>query len=54
MGNGDVTQRLTPSSFADPGDRAVLGVGLRSLAHCDYGFESCLVPSRLSLVSVVR
>jgi hypothetical protein len=53
MGNGDVTKKLTTSSFADPGDRAVLGVGLRSLAHWDYGFESCRVPGRLSLVSVV-
>jgi hypothetical protein len=39
--------------WADPDGRAVLDVGLRSLAFRDYGFESRRGHGRLSLVSVV-
>ena len=48
-------QRVLATSMsvvADPGGRAVEGVGLRPLACRDYGFESRLAYGCLSLVSV--
>jgi len=39
--------------LADPSGRAVQGVGIRSLAGWDCGFESCWGHGSLSLVNVV-
>ena len=39
--------------LADPGVRAVLGLGLRSLACWDRGLESCSGHGCLSVVNVV-
>ena len=41
------------NSIADPSSRAVQGVGLRTLACCDRGFESHRGHGCLSVVSVV-
>ena len=37
----------------DPGDRAVSGMGLRSLAGWDGGFESRRDHGRLSVINIV-
>jgi len=44
---------LVTINGADPGDRAVSGVGLGPLACWDCGFDSCRGHGCLSVVSVV-
>jgi len=48
-----VTLGFLVATLADPGGRAILGVGLRPLACWDCGFESRQGKGCLSLVSVV-